>query len=332
MSFVSGTATDYLDLLSKLKAFLTTDATLAGLTPPQTWVVNRDVSPPQLAPSGTVPLFSGILPGDREIQLQWKGLAGTDNFYGSITAYHDTANDIYNWSLRGQVGYSVPASLEGQPGVSNASIISLWNQSMPYWIFGNGRRVILVVKVSTTYEMLYIGSILQYGTPSQMPYPFFFGATQGYSYTVRFSTSDFRHRAFFDPGAMGAYFRDTAGVWRVVANEYSNTGGTPQDGNTTFTYPYGGSSINRALVAQLRQNQDLTYTLTPVEIIQSNYSVVSPTIPINENVWGALDGVYHITGFGLGSEDTVTVGGVTYLVFADTSRTGAQNYVALKEA
>jgi len=62
------------------------------------------------------------------------------------------------------------------------------------------------------------------------------------------------------------------------------------------------------------------YSLTPIEL--------STKIP--KNVYGRLDGVYHITGFDNVVENTITIEGRNYIVIQDISRTSFADYFALE--
>ncbi len=327
MAYSSGTATDYLNLLSLLKTFLTSTA-LSSLSPSQAWTFNRDATPPTLETgSGVAPLYgtSSTAVGEREVEVQFPGLAGTDAFYGNITAYQDAPNNLYNWAIYGCTGYNSGEAADQQPGLSPVAIMSLWNSSIPYWFFASGRRCIVVAKISTVYEVMYLGCILPYGTPSQTPYPVFVGATSG-NYSYRFSSAITDHRAFWDAGG-GVAFHLTSGNWGIVSN-YSTSGSTGNDNGGIVTFPFSGSTQNTNFVSQCHPNADGSYALTPIELIQSNFG----TTPNNCNTLGALDGIYHVSGFNLGAEDTITVSGQTYLVVPDTFRTARQNYVAILEA
>jgi hypothetical protein len=49
-----------------------------------------------------------------------------------------------------------------------------------------------------------------------------------------------------------------------------------------------------------------------------------------QNLFGALDGIYFITGFDNTVENTVTINGVTYVVIQDVWRTGFPDYYAIR--
>jgi hypothetical protein len=95
--------------------------------------------------------------------------------------------------------------------------------------------------------------------------------------------------------------RDTLGVW-----------------STPYCYPYSNIKIIAGTLTAIRDTGG-NYHLTPVEMYE-------PAL----NLWGALDGVYHITGFNNTVENTITIGGVVYVVIQDVYRTGFPDYYALR--
>ena len=322
------------ELLGIIKTFLTTNATLAALTPPQTWTANRDTFTPTIAQKTLTLSSNSAAIADREVQLQWNGLAGTDNYYGSIVAYHDAGSGVYNLAFRANTGYNSSAGWDTQPGYSPTVYLSLWNSAITYYLWASGRRMMISCQIATTvWESAYMGLILPYATPSQAPYPMFLGGTSGFTSpggqgTWTYADAHACHRAYWDPGLNGAFLYGTDGVWHQCANLSDNTPITPDDAGYVALFPYSGNSANRILAQNMHPNLDNSYTLTPIELVQSNY----PTIPSNCQTWGALDGIYHITGSGVGVGSVITIGGSSYLVMQDVSRTGHQNYTAILEA
>ena len=48
------------------------------------------------------------------------------------------------------------------------------------------------------------------------------------------------------------------------------------------------------------------------------------------NVYGMLDKLFYISGFNNAVENTIVVSGITYVVLRDGTKTGNNDYVALK--
>ena len=91
MAWTSGTASDYLDLLTRLKAFVTEQMLPAN----ERWQVMRWVPGPPA-----------------ELVLKGVGLAGSDEIYVAIQT--ETSSDYGNWKLRGFVGWNPAQTFDGQ--------------------------------------------------------------------------------------------------------------------------------------------------------------------------------------------------------------------------
>lgn len=183
MAFTSGVATDYLDLLNRLKQFVTQDMLPAN----ERWSVLRwNPGPPA------------------ELVLQGPGLAGTDQINVGIRSV--AGADYGNWELRGYVAWNPALPFDGQYKISNAYYAMLMTSAMPYWIVANGRRIVMVVKTSTYYEMVYLGLFLPYATPAQYPYPLLVGGS--YNSSIRWSDTDYGRSHLYE----GAYYAPD-GAW-----------------------------------------------------------------------------------------------------------------------
>lgn len=306
MAIASGTATDYLDLLSKLRTFLTTDATLTGLG--QNWTELHTTSSPYTDSHGDTVEY--------ETFLQAPGLSGTEEIFLNIQAYKNVVSDYYNWRMAGAVGYNSSSNFNNQPGQSPFEFIYLWNQSISYWFVANGQRVIIVAKVSSVYESAYLGKFLAYGTPGQYPYPVAVGGC-GAFYNKRFSLATDDHRAFFHPGSMNVYYID--GTWQDFINKTISGGITTQRNVWPFLYEPGPQTV----LTWAASDQDGGYPLLP--------AMLNMSVPAN-NLLGELDGVFFVPGYSQSSESTITIGGDTYQVFQNVFRTSAEDYMAIKQA
>lgn len=162
MAYEQGSATDYRDLLSKLRTFLTTNSALVAAG--QNWVEQRWNQ-------------TGAMDGTQELILKGPGLSGSDNVYIGIKSLGNLASDYFNWVLNGYHGYNSAADFYNQPGATSQSVngynicLHLANFAIPYWFVANGRRVIIVVKVNTRYFTAYLGLLTPYCTTAQSPYP-----------------------------------------------------------------------------------------------------------------------------------------------------------------
>lgn len=151
MAYETGTATDYRDLLRKLRTFLTGTLTPAS----ERWQELRWVE------QATT----------QELILEGPGLAGADAIHVGIRSDQNTALDTYNWHIQGATGYLPLDAWADQPNVSPERHMALWNQPMPYWFAANGRRILVAARVSTRLMLIHLGLVLPYATPGQYPYP-----------------------------------------------------------------------------------------------------------------------------------------------------------------
>ena len=300
MAFEIDTATDWLDLLDRLVTFLTTNADLVAAS--QNWSLELDQA---------TPLGWKVLKGP--------GLAGADEIWCSIYAGpYSTPGDYFNWQLRGSLGYELLSGVPTWYGASPSTIVHLWNDSIPYWFVANGRRFVVVAKVSTVYESLYGGLMLPYASPNQYPYPLFIGGSDydGAS-AARWSSTDNAHRPFADPSRYntnnnsGAFLRYPDGTWNVISN-YTQ----PED-REIWPSRDASSDLTRVLGA----NPDGSYPLLPL--------VLMADTPSN-NIFGELDGCFWLPGQDLAAEDVITIAGVDHLAVSSIFRTDWWNYWALR--
>jgi hypothetical protein len=305
MAFSTGTATGHADLMVRLVTFLT-----ATLPVGQRWTALEDK------------VESGV---DRLLYFRAPGLAGTDEIFTQLYHYQSIGSDYYNWGFRGQTGHISANLRTAQPGVSSPAYMLLWQNSIPYWFIGNGRRVMVIARVSTVYQVMYMGFITPSASPSEYPYPLFIGGT-GANSADRWSVVAETHRAFFDPAGndsvsptnSNAHLRTPGGGWRQFANRNSSSGSIYSGGGSRI-HPYNFS------------------VLEPTHIFGSAYAGgygLMPTVLFTSadggNVFGELDGVFHVSGFSNASENLVNVSGVNHLVVQNVYRTGVYNYAAFR--
>ena len=256
--------------------------------------------------------------GDMEWLFMAPGLAGTDEIYGGIRTYENVSSDYYNWGIIGTTGYIGANSYSTQPGISGEKHVPMWNSSIPFWLVVNGRRMVLVAKISTVYQTTYLGHFLPYGTPNQYPYPLAVGG-MGYTANARWSdTSDDKNRTPLNPGSDGSVNNGNLeiyavdGTWIKMGNYYSN--GTPV-GNSNNVLPLHWTFV--------RDNCDgASYALVPLTMVQAN----------PENALGELDGCYWVSGFSNSSENIITISAQDYLVVQDCHRNGVNDYRAIQLA
>ncbi len=277
-----------------------------------------------------------------ETHLYLKGLGngGTDEIFVNLRTYKNAGTGYYNLELRGATGFLDASARTAQPGVSDLVDLCLWSGSIKYWFIANGRRFIIIAKVSTVYESAYAGFILPAGLPTEYPYPLAIGGCTAYTaklYSASSGNDGYNHSAFFNPGRQSAglgalYVLDKSGAWRNFYN-YS-IGSAVWGGSYNRVNPWGGGrSLNTTEGSPIYPNLNSGaidassgYSLFPATILSRVAS------PATKDIFGDFEGVYHVSGYGNASENIVQVGGDDYLVIQNTYRTGNAEYAAFKLA
>ena len=237
------------------------------------------------------------VPANRELILKGKGYTGDEEIFVGFRTYQDAGADYYNLVAAVFTGYVPGNTFDSQPGV-RLSGVPAHNQRIDYWLTLNGQRITGAMKVGTpVFESFYVGKCLPYGRPSQYPYPVVCGGMLS--------------------GAPATRFSDTTHSMAYKGNR-ANLGLRTNDGwIQPLTYPW----VNTYVAGSSQNMRDTAgvYHLLPVEMFQNNL-----------NLWGALDGIFYITGFNNAVENTLVIGGHTYVVIQDVWRTGHTDYFALR--
>ena len=233
-----------------------------------------------------------------ELILRGEGLSGDDEIFVGFQCYQDAAADYYNIGIGAFTGYVSGNTFANQPG-ANIKATPAHNQRIDYWLTINAQRIALGMKVGTpVYEPVYLGKILPYSTPGQYPYPVVCIGSLASMSATRFSNTS--HIMGYKGNTAVMSLRAPGGTW---ANPHA--------------LPWSNDYLAGA-TSQLRDTAGV-YTLHPV-ILHDNAA----------NVWGELDGIAHISGFNNAVENTLVVGGKTWVVLQDVARTGFNDYYALR--
>ena len=112
-------------------------------------------------------------------QMVWKapGNDGDSEIYVGLKPFERADADYFDWELFGFDGFVDSSHLRLQPGAHGRLYLPLWDATIPYWFIADGRRVIVVAKINTQYEMAYLGLLDPYFSPEQWPYPLALGGT-----------------------------------------------------------------------------------------------------------------------------------------------------------
>lgn len=315
MAYATGTATSHTDLWTKLLSFLTTNASLvsAGQAWTQVWSATN------------------------QVVLKGPGLAGSDNIYIGLSRVDDPTDDSYSILMRGMTGVLAGATdIGGHVNVSKAVGIYSDSQPMTYWFVANGRRFVVVLKISTVFEAMYGGLFLPYAVPTSYPYPLFVGGSRGEnpSSPVSWRNTAADHTQFVSPNYNAipvrdscAWMLDPASDWKRCWNNGSDPGdpkigmapeqmfegwGIEDNGSSG----YGYDSIRQRMAA----GYDGTFPLIDISLVQASPS---------DQTYGILDGCYRVPGAGNSSENIITASSVDHLVVQNCFRTGTGQYWAL---
>ena len=261
-------------------------------------------------------------------QYMWQapGNDGTSQIFLGLHSLYRTGTDYYNWELTAYDGYVAGKNLREQPGRHAGLWLALWQNSIPYWFVADGRRVMIVAKIQSQYEVAYLGFYDSFFSPSQNPYPMCLGGAMallstGTPYwhdgTLRWASVTNVHKAFTHSEGGTVYqaqmrVRGLDGVWLPFQSSNSdNLWWTATTEN--IIWPYFGD-LNLLDVCH-----DGSYALFPVMLIAG-----AP------NPMGQLAGVFAITGQGITAESLIRQGPVDHLVVQNINRSDRNDFLAVR--
>lgn len=269
----------------------------------------------------------------------WKapGNDAASSIYAGILRFSDAGADYDNWRLGGFTGFDSGQAFASQPGALTRPVVPLLRVgSVPYWFVANGRRVVMIAKISTAYEAMYLGFFNQYANPNQHAYPLVVGGSMSWanepasnSVNWRWSYSGNEHRAFgiglgifSDFNNYPLRMRRPDGIFQGFCSSRASSS------ITGYLWPYGYDFSNTVL------NLDGGYPLLPIVLHSDDGAPgIYPSITVsNAQQWGELDGVLAVTGHGNAAENTVTIGRTKHLVVQNINRTTKADYFAVKLA
>lgn len=299
---------------------------------------------------GSLLLFNGseqVNSSESNLAVKGTGLAGADEIFLFFRTWYATDEGAYALLLNAGTGF-LPneRSLNRQPGLNNFGnmVVPLWQAATPYWFVANGRRVMMVFKVSTSYESAYAGLFLPFATPAQYALPLYIGgSTAPNSDSYKYDFVHASHSGFAIPGMMsypssGDDFIQYSngrvmlpdGTWFGLANRPNSSQNSEAFvygyNSPGSIYPYnnfGDGVMTSSNMTPFRENIGGGYSPVPLQLFQRK--------PTGNSKWlGQLDGVVQISGFGNGAENTGVIDGVTYTVFQNCYRNSISEFFALK--
>lgn len=308
MAFITGTATDYHDLLDDLRA----------------WLVGT-VGWTQLAYTAPASITD-----QAELYLRGPGAGAGRQVFVNIQTFSNVPNAAYGWKIRGATAYDVSLGFDAQENVSPEIFYNTWQFSMPYWFYANDRRFIVVARVSSSDVSCYCGFFLPFATPDEYAQPLYVGAN--YPILEQHDIENTRNRMIADPGSDTAYFLTRGGsTWRGVTNHLNATTAISiQGGERSVLWPFrtpradsnpDDNDWNNNGISDLRPNLNGELPLWTVHIIN----------PEDRILMGALDGVYAAPGFNRTSQQVLTQGGQTFRIFQNIFRTTDRDFMGIEE-
>ncbi len=252
-------------------------------------------------------------------------LVGVRSFQRADVAYYD-------WELCAFDGFTAALPFFSQTGMQRNLFLPLANSSIPYWFIADGRRVLIVAKVGSSYETAYLGFLEPYFTPAQLPYPLVMAGTLALGDTMptwestgfQVANATNRHRSIVHSDSEGGSTLGRAtlrarrldGTWAPffatsVDTQVAEAAGWIWPYNTGYT---GGTGVNNVDV-----NPDGSYALFPVSLMDSQ-----------PNTWGQLAGVSFVTGQGLSAEDLIAVGPIKHLAVPNITRIDRNDFLAVR--
>lgn len=279
----------------------------------------------------TAPPWTSLLrTAGTEMIWQAPGNGGLDQIIVGAQVFSNVSADYYNWRLGGFTGFNASLAFNQQPGyVGGASqanpspVLNLWNQSTPYWFVANGRRVIVIAKVSTVYVAAYLGLLSCYMSPGSFPLPLVVGGSQAWSSEPVATSASWRW------SDTGAELTDFPIPVATLSGDFASQLRLRLPSGTWRGFDLGENEITYGRVwpylsgfSAWTTDLDGGYTILPI--------ILADGTP---NVYGELDGMGACTGFGNSAESTIQdAAGFEWLVVQNASRTSQNEYFAVKLA
>jgi hypothetical protein len=272
MAYTSGTATDYKNLMALLATFASSNG----------WTILEQTT--------------------ARLYMRGAGLSGLDEIYCGIECVEQSGS-YYNWSLVGSWAWKSGRAIDAHPRTSGKKYAYLWNSSIPYWFVVTPRRIIVIAKISTTYQHIHLGLLNLVSTESQNPYQLLIGGCGSVS-TNTYSSTGGSNSAFWANNLSSGRLSIPGGDWIDL---YSASG------VACYSLYYEARSL-------IMRDVSDGYILEEMYICDQNKTTC----------YGMIDGLYRISGSGNSSENTITVSGVNYLVVQDTYRNTVGDYIAMR--
>ncbi|MEI2428695.1 discoidin domain-containing protein [Lysobacter yananisis] len=265
-------------------------------------------------------------------EFAWEapGLDGGKRIFVAGYINTNVTTDYFNLVWRGfRFWFDPEQSVLDVPAHSGDKALLLSRTPIAYWFVANGGRVMIVCRVSSFYQLAYIG----FGLPFEIideehhPFPYLIGAPWPGN-NARWDTSSLaRYRNPWDPGAgtsgsgynsgLAAIFPD--GQFVQVANRSDSSGNEGQAaGADARVWPYTLNSNYQP--DNWGDNIDQSKSQLALVIIKT-------TTPYHE--WGSFDGLYWITGQRNTAEALERIGAFDCLCIQNINRAAFNHFCAV---
>ena len=273
-------------------------------------------------------------------EYAWKapGNDGTSEIFVGIHGFERQDADYYDWEIAGMDGWLAGSTFYQQVGFQGNLYLPLWNAAIPSWFVCDGRRAVVIAKISTQYEIAVFGLLEPYYSPGQWPYPLVLGGSMSHGEfsawndtDYRWSLSDNRHRIFThadvggapvgtgerDPWDTQLRVRNLDGGWKAVEGSLSDAiTSTPQ-------IYYHIIWPTRCGLSELDPGPGATYDLWPVMVMLGD-------VGNGYNTPGQLPGIALITGQDLSAETLIRQGAVDWIVVPNVFRNDRDDFCAVR--
>ena len=308
MAYITGEATNHLNLLEILRDFLTTNADL--VTAGQEWEqIGGEV---------------GAIDNGDFVSLRGPGLGGTDQILLSLSAYSNAPAANYLLQLRGHTAYNEALPSVDPPGLNSPWVYApLINATIRYWIVANGRRFIMIAKCNNRYDAMYGGFVLPDHLPSDWPYPLFIG---GSNTGLVANSSDLVAHSNFWKANGGAYLFTPQQLWKQVINVNSSAS-APNNGVETALDSGTLQSVDwktNTGVYDFTRTNDGEPWIRRGRLAQFSNDALNP-----KNFLGHYDGVFYTPSVGAIIESLIEHDGKDYLVIPNVYRNSSAQVAAI---
>lgn len=359
MAWTSGTVTGHKALLVALRDYLTTDSTLVAAG--ENWE-ELEYTATGFGDTGIGRINTAGYPEanysvDSLLWLKGPGSSPGDEVFVVVGAMDETNNNLNpNWLMWGATGYIASApDLASQPISPNLEGLPLTTGQIDYWFFANGRRVIIVAKIGTSYFSAYLGWGLPYVTPTEYPYPMFIGGSVHCNHHLHkdYNATDGEKTAFWIPAGSNSYwdgFGDALpvyspfGYWgkgfchRFYNGNYYTGQANAQDEFCMWPSTFVNKQVATAGESYFQfygSHADGTPILTPISLVRTptGDDAFRDMNPANHGLYMELEGVYLVNADDpILPEAELTIGSDTYIVFPNIASSGNAEIAAILKA